>query len=383
MKELLEALQNGNVNYIKQRIEEGLDPNTYLHIEVSGEENYDIPLLYAVMNSENEMVNLKELLLQKGANPNQTFIRNGRDNGWTPLFSAIENGVYKDIDLLLKYKADPNLTYIDNKGCSWHALIYLLKDFFVTTILIIDKQNPQGHIPDSQKYLLVLEALLKAKNIDFTVIDSKNMNALDYCFNVFKNLQLEVFEKVVKAGGWQLLNTTLQKGQMPIFEAIQQNDKELIKKAIAYGASLGSTNAEGETALEILKTTDIGKQALKELPEEFVVSINSMPKEKFCELLFPSLKTLLNEGGLDSDTKKDLLNIIYNAKSEAQNEPWSTYFLKHYRVCKYPFSHGDKKIENQENQIESPVLIEVLPIEVIKLIGDYIKPSEMFIPSES
>jgi ankyrin repeat protein len=390
MKELLEALQNGNVDYVKTKLQEGLDPNIYLHTEDPEEGKTELPLLFALIANESSMQDLAALVLKKGANPNLGLIQDGENLGYSPLIAAIQQCSTENVKLLLKYNADSNIIYkfIEEsegnqriKKCFASPLLCLMDEYFLYKYYDTHGKlftNVEGFKQIPLKAVSLLEALLKAKNIDLSLKDFRDMNVLDYCFNTFNELKLEVFEKVIKAGGWQLLNTPLQRGQMPIFEAIEQNDKELIKKTIAYGASLKSVNADGETALAILKNTDIGKQALKELPEEFVVSINSMPKAKFCELLFPSLKTLLKEGGVDIDAKKELLDITYKAKVEAQNEPWSIYLLKHYAVCKYPSGNNIEEKESQEDQVTQFILTEVIPIEIMEIIGGYIKPSDMF-----
>ena len=94
-------INNGIINIVELFLEKGADPN-YCNLEYT-------PLIIAIINNNYE---LAELLLNNGADPNRT---RGRDFETTPIFYAIENNNIELVILLIERGADINSVDDNNR----------------------------------------------------------------------------------------------------------------------------------------------------------------------------------------------------------------------------------------------------------------------------
>ena len=110
------AAQAGSSNALKILLSAKADPNAG---------TVDAPLLCAVGQQDTTSA---ELLLQAGANPNVKSVIRGHfknfhtDGHYTPLWTAVCENQLPMVQMLLKYKADPNDSQTDNRPVIFSAL---------------------------------------------------------------------------------------------------------------------------------------------------------------------------------------------------------------------------------------------------------------------
>jgi ankyrin repeat protein len=127
----------GDTNVVKKAIDVGDD------VEQVGSDFWgargETPLLAAVVNGQYEVV---RMLLAAGANPNRVLPRSG--SSYTPLFSAVEIGDERLVDLLLKSKADVNAT--NHLGCT-PLFIAVRKDRVTIVRVLLESGADPNNIP--------------------------------------------------------------------------------------------------------------------------------------------------------------------------------------------------------------------------------------------
>lgn len=220
-------------------------------------------------------------LLKAGANPNEA----DSGVGHTPLMRAIETQQIEITKLLLKLKADPNLTAQDGKSCLTMA-IESKKPEIVTALVEAGanlKQIPKENDPpaliaaqdgsaESLEILKILSrggANLNASNAAYTPLSyaveqgSLGLTKLLLELGADPNAQTQsgkhplelaldhkdILDLLLKSKADA--NTTLSGNSFPLMRAIQANEPDAVSLLLAAGADATRPDASGRSPLEV------------------------------------------------------------------------------------------------------------------------------------
>lgn len=191
-----------------------------------GIQKKDSPLVYAVLNESDKKV---ELLLKKGANPNE-------ENYYSALTAACYNNNFNKAKILIEYGADVNLSDGSGKTPLYTILNGNLKEDSIKTLeLLIEKD-----VDINQKFEHGATPLMLAVS---------RSGYKDYpSIKVLKNLVMLLIEKGAK------IDVTDDYGKTPLMWACSGGfNNDIITLLLQKGADKNALSAEKCTALDYLK----------------------------------------------------------------------------------------------------------------------------------
>lgn len=196
---LLNATFKNDKILAKILLENGADPNVQFNYEKSRK---NTSLNHAVINNN---FNMAELLLKYKANPN---IKNRRGN--TPLSIAVKKDNYNMVKLLLKYDANPNIQ--DKKGIS-PILFAVNNEYYDIAKLLIKRGKTDININKTILHKAVIEN--NKTMIKFLLNNKVNINMQD------------------------------RYGNTALHEAVKHNNYEITVLLLYYGANYFIPNYNG------------------------------------------------------------------------------------------------------------------------------------------
>lgn len=226
------AVENGSLEAVKLLLAAKADPN-------GG--TCDAPLLGAINKQD---ITSAELLLQAGANPNlkgnaQDFRHNGYNQA-TPLWMAVSMNQLPIVQLLLKFKVDPNDSQIDNKPVIFGAVANTnILEALLDAGAKVDARDSTAKTGDNRilnwtPLLLSVETGLPVTTVEILLKHGANPNARD---GAFGNTSLHWM------AGWGFQ-------QMP--------NRKVLELLLDYKADPNVRNAAGQTPLDELKQSAAG-----------------------------------------------------------------------------------------------------------------------------
>lgn len=113
---------------LKKYLDEGGDPNAY--------NSHGYSLLYGYSNNYNYYLDCFELLLERGANPNQSHCKD--HTGYHPICCIAIRGDIERMKLLLKFGANPNCIDVNGRTPLHHIYLNNIPVFLKLGTLLID-----------------------------------------------------------------------------------------------------------------------------------------------------------------------------------------------------------------------------------------------------
>lgn len=202
------------------------------------------PLTLAI---DRKNVELVELLLKNGANPNYPLKYNSY-----PIFSLVSTEHYepshlKMLDLMIKYGVNVNQT------TPYSNVIY--SAFHKPQLPIIQKLLENGVDFDSIKETVLLRCLDNWEVFQYAVSKGANINVCDENGNTLLMLAIqknkpEIFDFLIDKVDVAAKNL---KGEDALFIAVQVENIEVVKKLLEKGLDPHSQNTEGNSAYKLAK----------------------------------------------------------------------------------------------------------------------------------
>jgi ankyrin repeat protein len=179
------AAESGSPETVKLLLAAKADPN-------GGK--IDAPLLAAIHNKD---IAAAELVLEAGANPNtkgnvdgpiaESILNNGAT---TPLFLAVQTKQLPMVQLLLKYKADPNDTQTDGRSLLFSAIVDAnILETLLDAGVKVDARNVTGPTFNGKSYnwtplMFAVAYGLSADTVKILLRHGANPNLRDYAFGM-------------------------------------------------------------------------------------------------------------------------------------------------------------------------------------------------------
>jgi len=222
---LSSAIENGSPEMVKMLLDAKADPN-------GGK--FDAPLLAAIHAKD---INSAELLLQAGANPNGASKMSKSIAGetpqaanWTPLNLAVREKNNEAVQLLLKFKADPNDSQTDGRP--------LLFSF--------------GVLSDTNILESLLAAGVKVDVMGFGAYPNDNVNLTPLGEAAWRNNAAAV-ETLLKSGANPNAHFPTHNWTPLHCAAYALADRKVFELLLAYKAERNVRDESGQTPLDILK----------------------------------------------------------------------------------------------------------------------------------
>jgi ankyrin repeat protein len=252
------AAESGSPEAVKILLAAKADPN-------SGK--LDAPLLCAIHKNDAAVV---ELLLQAGANPNakgeddwlpSTLGAYGRPVGRgseTPLSLAVSTKQLPMMQLLLKFKADPNDSQTDGRPLLFSAL----SDTNILEALLDAGADPNRAGADGEPPLMKLYSFSESseRNVAFAkllIAHGAKVNVENH--EGYTPLNVAVFRgdhesiKLLLASGANVNARWSWDGATVLHLAVQSGNREIVELLLANKADVNTRNNDGLTPLDLIK----------------------------------------------------------------------------------------------------------------------------------
>ena len=275
---LMHACENGWVEMVELLLEKGADPNfknfsdkTAIRCAINSNNSDDISkticemlieykadpnivedtgysaLMWGVTFSRKKTV---ELLLQHGANPNQTTLV----EKITPLMLATSYGNKKSVELLLDNRADINAQRKD--GATALQLAIENGNIDIAKLLLQAGANPNIERYGADlctpliaaihgRHFKLADDLINKYSADVNIESSNGWTALTYAIAAHNNI--EFFDLVMTKN--PKINTKISTGTTTLMHAVSCNDVRKVEVLLKKGADVNAKDNNGNTAL--------------------------------------------------------------------------------------------------------------------------------------
>ncbi|XP_072504563.1 2-5A-dependent ribonuclease isoform X2 [Notamacropus eugenii] len=248
---LIQAVKEGNIELVQQRLEGGDDVN----VKVEGGWT---PLHNAVKEGNKDIV---QFLLEKGADPHIK-----KDNGATPFIVAGIVGNVELLKLFLSKGADIN--EYDNHGftafmeAAWYGHVEALEFLYENGAQVnLGRQTSEEQkklrkggntaLMDAaeQGHVNAVKILLKEMQADVNACDNRGRNALVHSLLNPKNKKVKQIIHLLLEYRADV-NVRGEKGKTPLILAVEKEDVELVQMMLEHdGIDINDTDSDGNTAL--------------------------------------------------------------------------------------------------------------------------------------
>jgi len=219
----------------------------------------DYPIISNILTQEPDFLNNKNengmMLIHHAAfNDNTTLIKFINDNGgninmpniygWTPIICACRNGNINSILLLLQLDADIYCNHVN---------------------IIKDNNFSESELP--YKWSVLHEAVysnhlhivkfLHQYGIDINILNGDGETPLHIACNTDRNNSIEVVKFLLENNAGYSINQITLYGDTALHYACKNNQLEIVKLLIDYGAKLYVTNNFNEKPLDLMSNTII------------------------------------------------------------------------------------------------------------------------------
>lgn len=375
-KEILDAMNHSDIDYIKDKLDKGLDPDTEL------DEGCTL-LLKAIATTKSQSfseksIEMVELLLINNANPNQPL---GKSASLFPIIFAVQYENVKVINLLLKHGADIN--HNDKAALALCAMLQhkatLSKKLADELAIYLDLENER-----SQDWIIsVIKSIYPKMN-------GKSTSSKGYCNGLALT---SIFYTADDLNS--IAQEIREKGNANCPEQLSERTREFIKKTVIVQLPKLSPEICKDKNLQVKKKnhTVLYNQAfLKEItPDDLknkggIVQITSFSGAYSKDAMKEYFQSLIKE------LKKEkhifpYLNFVITANSHAfaikmqvsqetcdiivTNSNHSVYLAQHIaekilpahvRMCAFVENEGDPCITRTDIYIDAPHAVEVKQI---------------------
>lgn len=267
--ELFQAVQTGNLQLLKQALDQGVainEPIYHTHITTA-----------LVLAIQNRHIQLARLLLEHGADPNL------EKEIWSPLQAAVCNDDLATVQLLLQYGAKPDIPF---KQDLLIASGYLYTGW-TPLIVAVEHSQPQ-----------IIDALLKA-GAQALKTDKIGKDALHHALEVEKPSVL-ILQRLLKEGyplnsNGEYLNAAVERGQVDAVQILVQ-----------AGAQVNCPDADGDTSLLKIR--------FEEHPELLKVLLEQDANPFYISYLHTSVQDRLENAELGPEQRKSLTQQLLAAQ---------------------------------------------------------------------
>ncbi|CAB0029330.1 unnamed protein product [Trichogramma brassicae] len=273
---LHEAMFNGNINLVEILMRRGANPNL-------ADDNGYTPL-HILCLREYDAVDLAKRFFEIGKEFNKPVKVDAQDNeGWTPLHEAIFNGNMNLVEILLRRGASPNVADND-KFTPLHAICErknsddgLAKRFFeindeLNQLVEVDAKNEEGstplHLALSRGCKKLNELLLK-RHADPNIANAEGRTPLHViCQREDDDVDLVkmLFEMGDKFNKPIQVDARDKSGCTALHLALNRGHQQIAEWLLRRGADLNLANAKGSTPLHLISA---GKMDCADLLQTF------------------------------------------------------------------------------------------------------------------
>jgi len=326
---LINAIQRGNVDLVKELIAHGSNPDTPI-AELEHNKNPLTgfsPLCLASFWGNKAII---EVLLQHGANPNYV-IKNNTDgwNGFTPLLIAIRQNKTYIVECLINHGAEINKSIVTYKGykftpmaaaayMGYSDIIQLLYNFGGLIDSTVDGFTPL-HLAILQKHYNAVYVLIRNKAKINSTIDnpSKEIHNFDpVCLAVRTSdaNTLSILYELIEAHAdlqHKICSRTIYNGYTPFTLAMLSGNLPAIIRLIEAGLEL--KNEEPLDAfIQLMQTPGKIDPKIKEYINKVILSQQLLEKGQEFNTLLIELSSIRKDGRyipIDAKTAQKLVDI--------------------------------------------------------------------------
>jgi ankyrin len=208
--------------------------------------------------AESESVTLLELLLERGADPNASSPEKSVE---PPLHIAVRAGRVKNVELLLKYKADA-----DRTNAMGRTALHIAAESESATVLelLLERgAHPNTPRPDKsvQPLLHIATRAGRVKNVELLLEHGANIDTADDLGRTALHVAAEsesatVLELLLTEGADPNASSPDKSMEPPLHIAARAGRDKSVKMLLEHGADINTVHASGRTALHAATVND-------------------------------------------------------------------------------------------------------------------------------